>query len=232
MSLEGEEERALQMRNTVWKVSTGVVNTTSNGKRNLAEHSQHHGLPEIPGCAQIQCMGLNVLGFGRKGECSAFLKKYILLFYCQSMFFTQLLVRLYFLTCERFSSKNFFPNLWKARFSHTGKCNFMEWCIRTASFGAGSSVDQCNTKDQFTSCFHAILTLSLRGSSESQTFTWSLKFSVPPPAPSLPYCTQSIAICRTTRWIVQLESAEDVTLGSTRFSAGIWLPACPCEFPL
>lgn len=43
-----------------------------NGKRTLAGHSQHHGLPETPDYAQTQCVGLNVLGFGGRGDVGLF----------------------------------------------------------------------------------------------------------------------------------------------------------------
>lgn len=45
-----------------------------------AEHSQHHGLPEISDYAQTERMGLTVLGFRGKGSVGLFKKKkYIVL---------------------------------------------------------------------------------------------------------------------------------------------------------
>lgn len=53
MSLEGEEEPTLQVRNTALKVLTGSVIMINNGKRTLAEYVQNHGLPEL--CPKAMC---------------------------------------------------------------------------------------------------------------------------------------------------------------------------------
>lgn len=136
--------------------------------------------------------------------------------HCQSMFFTWLLASLYFMTCERFSSKNFFPNLWKARFSHNSKYNFMEYCTRGGGLATGSLlpvtlVDQCNTKVQFISCFLASVIQSLKGGSETRTFTWILKCRSSPLAPILAV-HKVLPVCSTTHQTTQTANGKKQTL--------------------
>lgn len=61
--------------------------------------------------AQTQCVGLNVLGFGRMGECWAFKKRARTL---PEHVFHMIAGKPILSDMEKVFFKNFFPNLWKA----------------------------------------------------------------------------------------------------------------------